>query len=56
MSKEMTACEICEKKVETSALRECHGCGKKYCEKCQSESTNQNYCRECVGLKGVVPH
>ena len=56
MSKEMALCEICEKKVEAATLRECRGCGKKYCPKCQSESTNQDYCRDRVGMKGVVPH
>lgn len=56
MAKEKTSCQICEKKVDSSTLNACHGCGKKYCPDCQSETTDQKYCQECVGLSGVVTH
>ncbi|MCB2183254.1 MAG: hypothetical protein KQH63_14570 [Desulfobulbaceae bacterium] len=56
MTKDKVSCEICGKKVISSSLCQCKGCGKNYCPKCQSPSSNQQYCKECVNLSGVVPH
>ncbi|MBU1138973.1 MAG: hypothetical protein KKD01_14625 [Proteobacteria bacterium] len=56
MTKKKVTCQICEKKVDPSTLSGCHGCGKNYCPDCQSASTDQKYCKECVGMSGVVTH
>ena len=56
MANEKTTCQICEQEVDAGTLNTCHGCGKSYCPNCQSFSTDQKYCKECVGLSGVVTH
>jgi hypothetical protein len=56
MANENLSCQICEKEVDSSSLNSCRGCGKKYCPECKSESTDQKYCKECVGMSGVVTH
>lgn len=56
MTHEKIRCQICEKEVASSSLNTCHGCGKKYCPECKSEATAQKYCKECVGMSGVVTH
>lgn len=53
MSEKKPVCAICEKKSDT-ALKTCKSCGKGYCAKCQSPSTPQNFCKECVSMEGVV--
>ncbi|MEN8190263.1 MAG: hypothetical protein ABFS19_10485 [Thermodesulfobacteriota bacterium] len=56
MATDTAKCEICGVETQKETLKKCHGCDKMYCPACQSESTNQDYCKECVGMKGVVPH
>ncbi len=56
MTNEKISCQVCEQEVDSSSLSTCHGCGKKYCPACQSTSTDQKYCKECVGMSGVVTH
>lgn len=56
MTTEMAKCGICANEVESISLKECQGCGKQFCNDCHSQSTNQDYCKECVALSGVVPH
>lgn len=50
---EGTNCQICGKKTD-APLNTCKSCGKNYCAKCQSPSTNQSFCKECVSMEGVV--
>ncbi len=47
-------CQVCGKAAET--LTKCKGCGRDYCPDCQSESTHQDFCKECVAIDGVVTH
>ncbi len=56
MANEKAICQVCEKEVDSSSLNTCGGCGKKYCPECKSDSTKQNYCKECVGMSGIVSH
>ena len=53
MSEPKNICAVCEKKSD-SPLKTCKSCGKGYCAKCQSPSTPQAFCRECVSMEGVV--
>ncbi len=52
MSTEKKPCEICSKKVVSLTQRKIFG--RNYCNKCQSPSTSQNFCKECVAMEGVV--
>ena len=52
MSEKKNICAICEKK--TDSLKTCKSCGRGYCEKCQSPSTRQDFCKECVSMEGVI--
>lgn len=52
MSQKKNTCEICEKKADK--LTPCKSCGRKYCPKCHSPSTNQDFCKDCVSMEGVV--
>ncbi len=45
-------CQICNEAAKE--LTRCKACGRDYCEKCQSPSTHQNFCKECVAMDGVV--
>ncbi len=45
-------CDVCGKKAES--LKICKSCERHYCSKCQSASTTQNFCKECVAMKDVV--
>ncbi|MCF8057301.1 MAG: hypothetical protein K9K37_11775 [Desulfocapsa sp.] len=56
MTTEMATCDICKKEVDKPSLKKCHGCAKNFCKNCHSQSTNQEYCKECVALSGVVHH
>jgi len=53
MSEKKNVCAVCEKKAD-SPLKTCKSCGRGYCAKCQSPSTNQNFCKDCVSMEGVV--
>lgn len=52
MTTEKKTCEVCSKKADT--LTPCKSCGRQYCKKCQSPSTSQHFCKECVAMEGVV--
>jgi hypothetical protein len=52
MKKEEKPCEICHQK--TTDLIVCKSCGRNYCKRCQSPSTNQQFCKECVSMQGIV--
>lgn len=52
MSQKKETCEVCNKKADS--LKICKSCGRRYCPKCQSPSTDQNFCKNCVSMKGVV--
>ena len=52
MKKEERTCAICNKK--TLKVFSCKSCGREYCAKCQSPSTPQQFCKECVSMEGVV--
>lgn len=56
MPQDTSRCELCGKKAEASSLNKCHACGKTYCPKCQSPSSKQKYCLECVNVGGVIKH
>ncbi|MBU0479918.1 MAG: hypothetical protein KKG47_02330 [Proteobacteria bacterium] len=56
MTQNASSCGLCGKKTDPSSLSKCKACGKKYCPKCQSPSSNQKYCIECVNMGGVVKH
>ena len=53
MSEHKTVCAVCEKKTDPP-LKTCKSCGRGYCAKCQSPSTKQDFCKECVSMEGVV--
>lgn len=52
MSTSGKSCEVCGKKAES--LKVCKSCDRHYCSRCQSPSTTQNFCKECVAMEGVV--
>jgi hypothetical protein len=52
MSEHKNICAVCGKKADS--LKTCKSCGRGYCPKCQSPSTNQDFCKECVSMEGVV--
>jgi hypothetical protein len=52
MATQAQKCEICGRKAKTLTI--CKSCGKHYCDKCQSPSTSQEFCKECVSMEGVV--
>ncbi len=51
MSNDIT-CQICKQTV--AKVKKCKSCGLEYCEKCQSPSTHQDFCKDCVAMEGVV--
>jgi len=51
MSQESEKCELCKKAAQ---LTTCKSCGKGYCPECQSPSTKQNFCKECVSMEGII--
>ena len=53
MSEQKSICAVCERKTD-SPLKTCKSCGRQYCGKCQSPSTNQDFCKECVRMEGVI--
>lgn len=52
MSQKKETCQVCNKK--TDSVKNCKSCGRDYCAKCQSPSTNQNFCKDCVSMEGIV--
>ncbi len=52
MGRAKKRCEICGKKTES--LKVCKSCGRHYCSSCQSPSTTQDFCKECVAMEGVI--
>jgi hypothetical protein len=52
MNQKKNICEVCEKKAEK--LKTCKSCDRQYCPKCQSPSTKQDFCKDCVSMEGVV--
>jgi hypothetical protein len=53
MSEQKDSCQVCGKKSD-SPLKTCKSCGRRFCAKCQSPSTNQDFCKDCVSMEGVV--
>ncbi|WP_457574439.1 hypothetical protein [Desulfolithobacter sp.] len=53
MTQKKETCEVCGK-TTTTGLTKCKGCARMYCTKCQSPSTSQDFCRECVAMEGVI--
>ena len=47
-----TTCQVC--KQVAAKVKTCKSCGHKYCEKCQSLSTHQDFCKDCVAMEGVI--
>jgi len=52
MSDDKLVCQVCDKKADS--LKTCKSCGRDYCDECQSPSTKQAFCKDCVAMAGIV--